>query len=184
MHDLRGLNDLAREEGLPRGYGGLNLQESLADAVGYVALRSKFPVPPEIKDFVGARFTATPWEPDPNVRTMHQGFAALYEGRADEAIASFSNVLAQEPGYLMVHEVRGVAYRMQKDYHRAIADFTRVVELGPALHSESLRQRATLYLQLREQTKAAADCQRLLRGESDPATQAWAEETLKKLHNR
>lgn len=178
------LNDLAREEGLPRGYGSLNLQESLADIVGHVALRSKFPVPQEIKDLVVARFTATPWEPDPNVRAVHQGFAALYEGRADEAIARFSTVLAQEPEYLMLHEVRGVAYRMRRDYDLAIADFTRVVELGPALHSESLRQRATLYLQTGKRTQATADCQRLLRDDSEPAVQAWAVETLKRLQSR
>lgn len=178
------LNDLAREEGVPRGYGGLNLQESLAETVGYVALGSKFPLPQDIKDFVASRFISTPWEPDPNVRTVHQGFAALYEGKADEAIAHFSDVLAREPEYLMLHSVRGLAYRIRKDNQRAIADFTRVVELGPALHSETLKQRATLYLQMRERARAAADCQRLLRDAPEPEARAWAMETLEKLQLR
>lgn len=178
------LNALAREEGLPRGYGGLNLQESLADSVGYVALGSKIPLPQEIQNFVASRFTSTMWEPDAIGRTAHQGFAAVYAGRAEEAVARLSEVVAQEPGYLMAYGVRGLAYRMQKDYERALADFTRVLEHAPALHDETLKQRALVYLQLRDRARASADCERLLREATEPEVRAWAQETLERLPSR
>lgn len=177
--NTRLLKKIAREEGLARGYAALNLQEALADGVASAAWVAKTPVPPEMKEFVHARFWSEPWQPDPVDRLANEGLAALYAGRLDEAIAAFNDALARDPDCLRLQHFLGMAYAFHGNADRALAQFTSVIDHAPFVDGPALQQRAIVLYGQGKRTAALADCRRILDDVSEPDLRRWAAERVK-----
>lgn len=64
--------------------------------------------------------------------------------RDAEAIRDFTALAQITPDTALVYYMRGLSYRLSADFVRAIADFSRVIELEPE-HYEAYLQRAELF---------------------------------------
>lgn len=53
------------------------------------------------------------------------------KGRIDEAIADFNKTIELDPTYVNAFLMRGMAYRLNRQYDDAVADFTKTIELDP-----------------------------------------------------
>ncbi|MGI8890989.1 MAG: tetratricopeptide repeat protein [Chthoniobacterales bacterium] len=63
---------------------------------------------------------------------VEEGVAAFKVGRNDLAIEKFSTALKANPENSVAYNDRGLAYKAQKNYARAVADFTAALRLEPA----------------------------------------------------
>ena len=71
-------------------------------------------------------------------------------------IADLAKVIRLDPSHVMAFQERGLANLGNKDYDRAIADFTVIIQLEP--HDARYCYRAEAYLGNGENDKAIADC--------------------------
>ena len=70
--------------------------------------------------------------------------AEQMQGKPQQAVRSVTQAICADPGRAMYYNDRGVLYAMDKDYPRAIADFSMAISLEPGLRS-ALLNRARVY---------------------------------------
>jgi tetratricopeptide (TPR) repeat protein len=113
--------------------------------------------------------TATP-EPLPDcpafpneaedVRTgyyMGEGLAYLQSGQTNSAIFSFTCVIRViDTSYVPAYMMRASAYTRQRDFERAIRDYTRAIELDGSL-TAAYNNRGIVYVSMGEYEEAASD---------------------------
>ncbi len=93
---------------------------------------------------------------------MGEGTAYLNSGQVFDAIFSYTCVIRViDTRYIPAYMVRASAYARQRDYERAIADYTRVIELDGSL-AAAYNNRGILYTTTREFEEAAADFERVM----------------------
>ena len=80
-----------------------------------------------------------------NHALREQGVALCEAGKLKEAAALFSNKLATDEKSADAHYGLGTVYAEQDDYDKAIAEFTRAIELNPRFE-EAYNDRANQYL--------------------------------------
>lgn len=101
---------------------------------------------------------------------LKKGREANEARRFDEAIEELT--LAIESRDLPQAELgnayndRGIAYMSEDDHDRAIADYTKAIELNPQCAPAFLNNRASVYISKGDLGKAIADCTRAI--ELDP----------------
>lgn len=93
---------------------------------------------------------------------MGEGTAYLNSGQVFDAIFSYTCVIRViDPQYIPAYMVRASSYARQRDYERAIADYTRAIELDGSL-AAAYNNRGILYTAIREFDEAAADFERVM----------------------
>jgi tetratricopeptide (TPR) repeat protein len=123
--------------------------------------------------------TATP-EPLPDcpafpdaaqdVRTsyyMGEGLAYLQSGQTNSAVFSFTCVIRViDTAYLPAYMMRANAYTRQRDFERAIRDYTSAIELDGNL-TAAYNNRGVVYVSTGDYDEAAADFDRVISLEPD-----------------
>lgn len=93
---------------------------------------------------------------------MGEGTAYLNSGQVFDAIFSYTCVIRViDTQYIPAYMVRASSYARQRDYERAIADYSRAIELDSAL-VPAYNNRGILYTAIREYDEAAADFERVM----------------------
>jgi tetratricopeptide (TPR) repeat protein len=94
------------------------------------------------------------------------------------AVDDFSRALELQPDFVLAHYSRGVLYwRELENWHRAIRDLTRVIELAPKWH-EAWLNRAIAYQHRGDLAEAVADLEHYLTVAQDAGWRANAESQL------
>ncbi len=88
----------------------------------------------------------------------------LYE----KSVEYYSAVLELNPGLVVAHNNRGLAYHKKKEFNNAIKDFNRVIALAP-YYTEGYRNRGGAFLEKEEFDEAIADFKRVLALKNDYA---------------
>lgn len=101
-------------------------------------------------------------------RIYDRGLASMRNGRLDDAIADFSEVIRQDPWKAEAYLQRGRVRRYKGDYDGTIADGGKLVELMPGSYLGYL-ERAHAYLAIGELDRAIADYDVALRLAPDVA---------------
>ncbi|MCS6836393.1 MAG: tetratricopeptide repeat protein [Anaerolineae bacterium] len=101
----------------------------LTQAIGEVT-----PVPTQTPQTTPIPATATPApavpsDPNATERLLDEALSALQAGRFQDAIALMDQLIASNPSEPDAFFFRGVGYAQLQDYARAIADYTRAIEL-------------------------------------------------------
>ena len=93
---------------------------------------------------------------------MGEGTAYLNSGQIFDAIFSYTCVIRViDTQYIPAYMVRASAYARQRDYERAIVDYTRAIELNGSL-AAAYNNRGVLYTTIRDFEKAADDFDRVM----------------------
>ncbi|GHV89343.1 hypothetical protein AGMMS50267_17030 [Spirochaetia bacterium] len=80
-------------------------------------------------------------------------------GNFQEAIDAYSKAIESDPCYGVSYLNRGLAYEKQKDYSKAIIDFTHIFSLKDSyLYAEAYVYRARVLYKIKEYDKAISDC--------------------------
>ena len=66
----------------------------------------------------------------PGLANVH-GYSHLSDGRPDEAIAQFNEVIRVKPDWYQPYVGRGTAYARKGDTEHALSDLDRSIELNP-----------------------------------------------------
>lgn len=90
-----------------------------------------------------------------------QGVQAMNKGRLNDALANFSRVIAENPGYAEAYSARALVKERLKDNDGALLDYSLSLELLPNQY-EVLLSRAVLRFQLRLLSPARDDFKKLL----------------------
>jgi tetratricopeptide (TPR) repeat protein len=91
----------------------------------------------------------------------YQGANLTNEKKSDEAIEVFNTALAEFPDSFSILDRRAVAYHQKGEPEKALADYTRMIELKPD-HPDGWNGRGNLYHELKEYDKAIADYTRCI----------------------
>jgi len=86
---------------------------------------------------------------------LDEGNKLFDEGRYDEAISSFENILASRPEFYQININIGNAYMKKEDYKQALASFQKVLEKDPQ-NVEALISSGNCYIELKENETAIA----------------------------
>jgi tetratricopeptide (TPR) repeat protein len=86
---------------------------------------------------------------------LDEGNKLFDEGRYDESIAYFQNILAARPEFFQININIGNAYMKKEDYGQALAYFQKVLEKDPQ-NVEALVSSGNCYIELKENDKAIA----------------------------
>jgi tetratricopeptide (TPR) repeat protein len=95
------------------------------------------------------------------IRHMQRGAGLLGEGKTDQAITEFQNVLRSRPDFPPAHYALGRAYAEKKDYDNAEAEFQRAIALNPK-NENSYYNLGFAYLEQKKLPQARETFQRLL----------------------
>ena len=101
------------------------------------------------------------WAADQNQPLHAEGEAALRAGDLETAIARYSEIIKADPRDTFAYNSRGVAYRLRKEYAKAVADFTEAIRLKPGWMFSY--NRAVAYYEGGEPNAAIADLTRALK---------------------
>lgn len=82
--------------------------------------------------------------------------------RRDDAPIYYATVLKRDPSAAYAYMLRGVAWRLKRDYENALRDFTEAIRLEPDAHI-AYQARAAVYHQMQEYEKALADISEAIR---------------------
>ncbi|RNA64104.1 hypothetical protein CR163_001835 [Prosthecochloris sp. ZM_2] len=78
----------------------------------------------------GALLTPAPAAADTPKEHFERGFERHQDGRTDSAIDLYTKAIKANPSYIQAYQMRAAAWHQEKDYNRARADYSRVIELG------------------------------------------------------
>lgn len=90
----------------------------------------------------------------------YKGYSEMQLGHTDAGFQDYSRSLELHE-YAGVRYNRGLIYSRRKEYEKAIADFTRAIELEPG-RSQYRTQRAIAYYNLGEVEKVIEDCEKAI----------------------
>jgi tetratricopeptide (TPR) repeat protein len=107
----------------------------------------------------------------------------LYEGYLDWAEDFYGSILGKKPRLAYAWQGRADAYRMNHEYEKAMADYTRAIELNPR-ELESNFGRGKCHQILNDPQKAAADLQHVAAKADKLHLKKQAEELLKLISQR
>jgi tol-pal system protein YbgF len=111
--------------------------------------------------------------------------AALATFRAREhgqAVLDFLDFIAKYPRHALAGNAQywiGEAYYVQRDYRQALAEFQKVLELGPAKAPDALVKIGLSYVNLHDTPRARAAWQRVVREHGDSGAAATARGLLR-----
>jgi tetratricopeptide (TPR) repeat protein len=111
---------------------------------------------------------------------FHRHFGNLSGERVEYemAVNAFSRAIELHPDFVSAHYSRGILYwRELQNFHRAIRDLTRVIELAPRWH-EAWLNRAIAYHLRGNSPQAIADLEHYLTVAEDPDWRSNAESQL------
>ena len=94
-------------------------------------------------------------------RLFEAGTHALTEGRWDDAVATFSKIIARDPDFAEGWNKRATAYYLKGDYTKSLADCDEVVKRNP-LHYGALSGYGMIYIQLDQPARALEYFERAL----------------------
>jgi len=152
------MDKLAFEQGLPTGYAGTNLVEALAETTALIALPKEWYTPPaKIKAFIQSELLSVPYAPEESLRHVHEGFAALEQNRADDALRAFSRAIELDPGLAQAYLRRAELWLARKEHDKAIADYTEVIDRYGPVYLAAFDDRGDIHVARGEYDKAAAD---------------------------
>jgi tetratricopeptide (TPR) repeat protein len=97
----------------------------------------------------------SPLVPKELLDKLDQGNKLFDEGRYDEAIAYFENILTARPEFYQININIGNAYMKKEDYRQALASFQKVLEKDPQ-NVEALISSGNCNVELKENDKAIA----------------------------
>jgi tetratricopeptide (TPR) repeat protein len=84
-----------------------------------------------------------------------------------DSISLWNDVLIKYPDYSLALHQRGLAKYQQKDYHGAVADYTRALAVNPGYIS-ALNNRAIAHIYLKNDTSALGDLNQIIALEPQP----------------
>jgi tetratricopeptide (TPR) repeat protein len=90
-----------------------------------------------------------------------RGVREMSEGRADEAVATFSRIIKMKPGFAEAWNKRATVYFLLGEYERSLADCDEVMKRNP-LHFGALAGYFQIHVQLGQYESALAYGQRAL----------------------
>jgi tetratricopeptide (TPR) repeat protein len=82
--------------------------------------------------------------------------------KRDDAPAYYAKILRQDPSAAYAYMLRGVAWRLKRDYENAIRDFSEAIRIEPSAHI-AYQARASVYHALHDYDKALADLTEAIR---------------------
>jgi tetratricopeptide (TPR) repeat protein len=82
--------------------------------------------------------------------------------KRDDAPAYYATVIRRDPSAAYAYLLRGVAWRLKRDYENALRDFSEAIRLEPDAHM-AYQARAAVYHQTHEFQKALADISEAIR---------------------
>lgn len=97
---------------------------------------------------------------------LSRGIAQVNEGRYDQAISIFDQILRETPTYPEALIGRGTAYAFQRELDSAISDFTKAIQSNP-LAGEAWKRRGQARAALGEFVEAIEDLTKALEFEPD-----------------
>jgi len=118
---------------------------------------------------VSLKKARAPLVPKELLDKLDEGNKLFDEGRYDEAVASFENILASRPEFYQININIGNAYMQKEDYEQALAYFQRVLEKDPQ-NVEALVSSGNCYIELKENEKALALFKQIDRNDINNAT--------------
>lgn len=86
---------------------------------------------------------------------IYQGAKVMEEGRYEEALAIFKEVISEEPTNALARHLLGMAYYQREDYKSAQEEFLEAIKLNPNL-SDAHHNLGNIYLQDGKLEEAAA----------------------------
>ena len=86
------------------------------------------------------------------------GKNALNRGNYKEAVAQFTQAIADNPNDAVAYYQRGYSYVKLRDHESALPDFSAAIKLDP-FYTSAYMYRGVSYIQLGEIDKAAEDAQ-------------------------
>jgi tetratricopeptide (TPR) repeat protein len=89
--------------------------------------------------------------------------ACVPYGSPDNMIANASQAIRIDPKFIRAYAIRGWAYSKNRDYDKAIADYTEAIRLRPDDLLSYYRAREWLYANKADLDKAIADCSEVIR---------------------
>lgn len=92
---------------------------------------------------------------------LSRGIAQVNEGRYDQAVSIFDQILRENPSYPEALIGRGTAYAFQRELDAAIADFTKAIQSNP-LAGEAWKRRGQARAALGEFVEAIEDLTKAL----------------------
>ncbi|XP_006658223.1 suppressor of RPS4-RLD 1 [Oryza brachyantha] len=92
---------------------------------------------------------------------LSRGIAQVNEGRYDQAISIFDQILRETPTYPEALIGRGTAYAFQRELDSAISDFTKAIQSNPSA-GEAWKRRGQARAALGEFTEAVEDLTKAL----------------------
>ncbi len=104
---------------------------------------------------VSLKKARAPLVPKELLDKLDEGNKLFDEGRYDEAIAYFQNIIAARPEFYQININIGNAYMKKEDFGQALAHFQRVLEKDPQ-NVEALVSSGNCYIELKEDEKAIA----------------------------
>ena len=111
---------------------------------------------------------------DPFAAQIREAESHLEEGAYEEAIAAYSDIIAQDPTHVLARWSRGVAYFEAENYPQAIADYSWVIAQGETANEVIYLLRAEAYAANGQAEQAAADYDTILASEADEELKAEA----------
>ncbi|RWR81440.1 suppressor of RPS4-RLD 1 [Cinnamomum micranthum f. kanehirae] len=92
---------------------------------------------------------------------LSRGIAQVNEGKYDQAVSIFDQILRENPSYPEALIGRGTAYAFQRELDAAIADFTKAIQSNP-LAGEAWKRRGQARAALGESVEAIEDLSKAL----------------------
>ena len=158
---LKALENRDDAEGRRRAVRTLAHAGTMADAPGLVrALRD----PDHVVRALADEALWDIWSRSGNqdiTRLFEAGTHALSEGRWDDAVATFSKIIARDPDFAEGWNKRATAYYLKGDYTKSLADCDEVVKRNP-LHYGALSGYGMIYIQLDQPARALEYFERAL----------------------
>lgn len=118
---------------------------------------------------------------DPFAAQIREAEQHLEAAEYDEAVAIYSQVLAQDPSHVLAHWSRGVTYFEAGNFEQAIVDYSWVIEQGETANEVIYLLRAEAYVANGQPKQAAADYEAILASTADEELKAEAAAAIQKL---
>ncbi|MBI2296795.1 MAG: tetratricopeptide repeat protein [Betaproteobacteria bacterium] len=165
------LYDIALKEGLPTLQASLNAEEAFADYMAAMVFPLPQWLPPgHIAAFLETKALSTPFKPDESTKYYHLGLSLFTfkegnliiseGGKLDEAIDAFTRAIKLDPEFGNAYYYRAAAWRLKKDWDKAISDLSEVIRIFPnerRLADPAYFERGLAWMRKEEPDKAIAD---------------------------
>jgi tetratricopeptide (TPR) repeat protein len=142
--------------GLPSMYSSWSCEEALAECLSRTIAKEYTP-PPKIKEFLEKELLSVPFKPIESDAALHRGRTLLELGKSDEAMKILDDLIAREPNNGFAYWFRGNVWQQNKDWDRAIQDYSTALQHAKTRLWEIHEDRGDAYWEKKDFNRAIED---------------------------